>query len=375
MNKHYALIVKTGEAEIRALEQTNVEVLECLFPIIELTRGRKLPSRKDSLKPTEQYPFDNRLQKIKEIFRGKEVCLDITSDESLMNLKINSLYNPNNGYENWINFLIDLKAENIFKEIIPCIIINSEDDQLEENLLLQVKSLKNHFSSIIYRSNIFDENCYIDLELLKDELQDVNLFIVIDSEYVVQAAQHAYSLKVEARIANLQKIINQSAKFIISATSFPNNISEIGNDSNDSFRLCEVEIFNHIMLSFNSPKHNDIIYSDYGSINPVRNDTISMARGWIPRIDVPLPNEIFYFRQRRPKGVSQYSTTYNAVARTVVNSSKFPRMLSENWGIQQIVNCSNGDSPASNPAFWISVRMCIHIEQQVRRLNLLDDIL
>jgi len=372
MNKHYALIVKTGEAEIKALEQTNIKVLDCLFPIIELTRGRKLPLSKDSLKPAEQYPFDNRLQKIKDIFRGRDVCFDITSDESLMNMKIESFYNPHNGYENWINFLVGLKGENIFKEIIPSIIINSDDKQLEDNLLLQVRSLKKDFSSIIFRSNIFDDNCYSDLELLKEELKGISFLIVIDSEYVVQAAQHAYSEKIAARISNMQKIIDQSTKFIISATSFPNNISEIGNDSNDSFRLCEVEIFNYIKTVTNIINKQGIIYSDYGSINPVRNDNISMARGWIPRIDVPLPNEIFYFRQRRPKGVSQYSGTYNSVARTVVNSRKFPNTLFENWGIQQIINCSNGDSPASNPAFWISVRMCIHIEQQVRRLNLLN---
>ena len=30
----------------------------------------------------------------------------------------------------------------------------------------------------------------------------------------------------------------------------------------------------------------NVIYGDYASINPTRNDTITMARGWIPRIDV-----------------------------------------------------------------------------------------
>jgi hypothetical protein len=97
-----------------------------------------------------------------------------------------------------------------------------------------------------------------------------------------------------------------------------------------------------------------------------------MARGWIPRIDTPLPEEIYYYRQRRPKGTSEYSATYNEVARKVINDPRFPISLTDNWGIQQITNCAEGDSPASNPSFWISVRMNIHLEQQVRRLNLLD---
>lgn len=368
MDKKYALVLKTAEAEIKALENTNEKVLDCIFPIIELTRGRKLPVRKGNPTPEELYPFNNRLQKIKDVFCKKVVCFDLTSDDSLMSNQISSLYNPSNGYENWVNFLVNLKNEDIFKEIMPSVILNVEDIEFEKNLLLQVQSLKRNFSTLVYRNVIIDENCYQDFELLKTELLNTKLIVIIDSEYVVQAAQHVYEEKIYARVTNLQKVLKQDTKYVISSTSFPNNISEIGNDSSDTFKLCEVDIFKFL----ENKNTKNIIYSDYGSINPKRNDAIVMARGWIPRIDVPLSNEIFYYRQRRPKGISQYSDTYNIVAKQVTRDSRFPSSLDFNWGILQILNCSNGDSPASNPAFWISVRMCIHIEQQVRRLKLLD---
>lgn len=364
MNKKYTLILKTGEAEIRALENTTDKIKDKILPVIELTRGRKLSTRKDQETPAEQYPFDSRFQKIKEIFRNKEVCIDLTSDDALMNNKIATFYNPKNGYENWVNFLIQLKEENIFQTIIPSVIISAEDENFDDNLLKQVIELKKHFSNLLYRNDIVDENCYSDLELLNEELKDINLYVIIDCEYVVQAAQHLYSEKAKARVLNLMKLLNPNTTFIVSSTSFPNNISEIGNDVKDTFKLCEVDIFNDFKAV---PSLSNIHYSDYGSINPKRNDNVVMARGWIPRIDVPLQTEIYYYRQRRPKGVSQYSSTYNDVARAVVSDSRFPEELSDNWGILQIINCANGDSPASRPAFWISVRMCIHLEQQVKR--------
>lgn len=92
-----------------------------------------------------------------------------------------------------------------------------------------------------------------------------------------------------------------------------------------------------------------------------------MARGWIPRIDVPLPNEIFYYKQRRPKGVSAYASTYIQVAQSVCFDQRFPSDL-DIWGIEQIKTCAAGGTPSASPSFWISVRMNIHIAQQVKRI-------
>jgi hypothetical protein len=86
---------------------------------------------------------------------------------------------------------------------------------------------------------------------------------------------------------------------------------------------------------------------------------------------VPLEEEVFYHRLRRPKNVTAYAETYSAVADLVVKDSRFPHYLSANWGVNQIMKCTEGTSPSSQPNFWISVRMCIHIETQLRRLKLL----
>ena len=76
-------------------------------------------------------------------------------------------------------------------------------------------------------------------------------------------------------------------------------------------------------------EHNNVTYADYASINPIRNDTVTMAGGWIPRIDVPLDKIVYYYKERRPKGVTAYASTYTQVARAVCSDDRFPYGLSE----------------------------------------------
>lgn len=113
MGKYY-IIVKTGEAEIRALENLPKESISNIIPIIELTRGRKITKNN-----TATYPFDKRLDKIKKVFAGHDVCIDVTSDISLSSPETRAFFNPKNGYENWVTFLLKLKEENVFSSIIP----------------------------------------------------------------------------------------------------------------------------------------------------------------------------------------------------------------------------------------------------------------
>lgn len=358
MDSKYWTIVKTGEAEIRALENIPKEVLSKTLPLIEITRGRKITKGK-----TEMYPFEKRLSKLKEIYHGQTVAIDVTSEESLSSPEVDYLYMPESGYKNWIDFLLQLKDENIFTEIIPTILFNFDDIDFERNIVQQIHSLKSNFKTILYRSSIADENCYEDIEFIGKEIDDNNLKIIIDCGYVPQASYKNVSNKCIARISNIKKMVASKYEYIIASTSFPNNVSDLGDSDSDTFSISEINMYNEILST-----HNDVIYADYASINPIRNDTIRMARGWIPRIDVPLKDVIYYYKKRRPKGIRAYASTYTQVARLARSDYRFPHNLSENWGIAQILSCAEGGAPSASPSFWISVRMNIHITQQVQRI-------
>lgn len=358
MDSKYWIIVKTGEAEIRALENISTNILSKTLPLIEITRGRKVT--KDNV---ETYPFEKRLSRIKEIFKGQTIAIDVTSEEALSSFETDCLYSPENGYKNWIDFLLQLKNENIFKEIIPTVLFNFEDENFEENIEQQIQSLQNNFESVLYRSDISDDNCYEDIELIHNKITNKTLHIVIDCGYIPQASYKNVAEKCTARINNIKQIAEDSScNYIVASTSFPNNVRDLGDVNTDTFSISEIEMFNVIS------EHNNITYADYASINPIRNDSIKMARGWIPRIDVPLEKTVYYYKARRPKGITAYASTYNKVARTVCSDDRFPYDLSGNWGIAQILACAHGASPSASPSFWISVRMNIHIEQQVKRI-------
>lgn len=370
MDKYY-LVVKTADAEMKALENTDSSVMNCLVPIIELTRGRKLPSKeKDSEKrKTEKarYPYEKRLEKLYNIFNGRDVIFDLTSDESLSSDEIKELFIPDEGYKNWVNLLDTIRLSGTFKSITPCIVLNADDDKIDENMAEEVEALTAMFDSIAYRSDIYDDNCYDDIEIIKEHLNGKKLFVIVDCSYVVQASILDFVNKVKARVVNLKRVVPEGTTIIVSATSFPRNITDIGNDFHDSFKLSEVEIATQL-----KGEGIEVEYSDYGSINPIRNDNVVMAHGWVPRIDVPLQDSVFYFRERRPGKSTDYAPQYSKVARYVMADRDFPSDLDDNWGVQQIRNSAAGGKPGSSPSFWIAVRMNIHIAQQVKRLALLE---
>lgn len=363
----YYLIVKTADAEMKAMENTSSEVMGRLTPVIELTRGRKLPSKeKDPEKKKleiPRYPYEKRLERVCNIFKGKSVVFDLTSDESLSSIEITELYTPDGGYGKWLELLKKLKDGGYFKELTPCVILSAQDEDLDANMAKEVEQMTAMFDSIAYRSDIFDDNCYDDIEVIKSHLNGKRLVVIVDCSYVVQASIADYVEKVKARVANLRKIVPEGATIVVSSTSFPRNISDLGDDFHDSFKLSEVEVANRL-----EQQGVEVVYSDYGSINPIRNDTVVMAHGWIPRIDVPLKESVFYYRERRPSGKRDYPPQYTKVAKYVIADKDFPTDMNENWGIKQIRKSATGGKPGSAPSFWIAVRMCIHVEQQVRRL-------
>lgn len=358
MDRNYVLIVRTGAAEIKAVENLNDAVFDDVLPLIELTRGRK-----KTIENSVSYPFESRLGKLAAKLRGKQVAFDVTSDEELSCTETDRFYNYANGYEYWVEFLQSLKQECIFSEIVPTLITNYEDEHFEENYRKEIQALLEEFGVILYRCSIDNEDCYEDLDIIQKELGNKKMYILIDCGYMAQAMQNNVAEKCKVRIQNIHNLLSCNYDIIICGTSFPNNISDIGNDASDTFRISEVDVFESCY-----GVDDTVVYGDYGSINPKRNDGIIMARGWIPRIDVPLVNSIFYYRQRRPKGESKYSSTYQEVAKRVLKDQRFPYML-DTWGTSMIKQCAKVVVPSSSPSFWISVRMNIHVMQQLRRLK------
>ncbi len=373
MEKKYAVVIKTGEAELRAVDNLPQKTLSDFLPIVELTRGRKIKEKDDVEKAqniksgVERYPSDRRIERIKSIFVNQTICIDLTADKPLSNNLIDGLFDSTDGYQKWITFLLELKNNSEIKEIIPCIIMNVEDPDFEENLKKQVTALCENFNSIAYRNYLNDDYCYDDIEFIKAAMSsNTNFIYILDSGYIVPASHKTFLEKIDYRLSEMSKQLPPNTKSIICGTSFPKQVSEIGHDYTDSFKLVEKVIFDEL-----KDKHDGIIYGDYGTINPVRNDDVVMARGWIPRIDIPIKDEVYYYRLRRPKGTTKYTPTYIEVSKLAKSDARFPSSLKSNWGVEEVERCAGGKPSSSSPSFWISVRMNIHIQQQVENIKTL----
>lgn len=353
----YALLIKTGESELRALD--NISSKRGILPIVELTRGRI--TRNDRIGLVEK-----KTKRISEIFSNRTIIMDLTSERSLSSSEIEQLHVSDNGYENWINFLKKLKDDSDLENIYPALLLDPDKHNFEENFNLEVANIVKSFDGFAYRCDIQEDSYMDDVNMIKMHLPtgtSTKFYFIVDCSHIRSTDIDLSVSKSHLIIKEVQESI-PNAKFIVTATSFPDT-SSIGAEDHSRLKLHEVRLHEKIQEAC-GPK--SIMYGDYGSINPIRNDNVMMRNGWRPRIDTPLAEEIFYYR--RKKG-SSYSDTYSLVARDAVKNAMFPSDLEYNWGVNQILNASEGAAPGASPSFWISVRMNIHIEQQQKRLGII----
>ena len=228
MKNKYGLLFKTGDSEIRALR--NFSNKKGIFPIIELTRGRK--TKKDTIGDIQK-----RIDQLAECFGNMDIILDLTTEPALSSTQIDMFYIPDNGYKNWINFLIEIKEKDIFKDIYPSILLNVDDDYFEDNLEKQVSSILKKFSGISYRCNIEDEGYSDDIDIISKSISsDKKFFFIIDCSYI--RASELSSCKEQA-VRIIEDVYNKipHVNFILASTSFPD---KIGEDDSSTLHLANI---------------------------------------------------------------------------------------------------------------------------------------
>lgn len=400
MVSNYYLLFKTAQAEFRAWDNLYEDAKKTVKPIIELTRGRKKPRSEKNWEGTNEdlnkdlwpitegiFEFYSSVEKTVQSFKEcDEVVIDLTREETLTCYEINEISKSHNGYVAWLNFLSGLKNQGL--NLIPTLIINPDDNEDSEtyirNIQTQFQNLASSYNCIVYRTAILvDPDFIYDLTLLKDHInsytENGNKFkVVLDHEYIRNGMGILHALRTKKIIEDIHLLLPK-AEIVILSTSFPSTVTE---PSHDSFPIEEQYLYEELKGLVS----NDITleYGDYGSINPVRND-VTGARGWVPRIDYPTDmNRTICYREKRnkigekinPKSgkkspiFDEYGPHYVSIAENMAFDSDF-KEIENSWGTKQILETSEGRISGKAPSFWISVRMEIHILQQLARLNLL----
>ena len=349
----YAPIVKTGDAEMRGLGNLTDEDKDGITPIFELTR-----SRKSSRIP--QGDISKRLAKLKDVFGDRHFILDLTSDRNSINEQIEKLLDNRNGYSNWIDFLVLLK--NDFSKLVPTIQITDKEVKTEEEVYNRVKAqvelLDKHFAEVVYRFPLEHEYYKIDLGHITKKISIDKLICMIDAGFITQNKSGIYITKAKSIIANIKKY--GVKRIIVSATSFPSYPTQFGNDKEGEINLEECLFYN----GAKEDKTNvNFIYGDYATIYPKRSDQAG-GNGWVPRIDMPTEDALFYYRSRKSKQELTFVNAYARVAKLVVGDQRYNKInkkIKDCWGIGQIELAAEGAPEGLSPSFWISVRMNIHM--------------
>jgi len=378
MVSKYFLLFKTGQAELRCWQNFSHEHKKDITPIIELTRGRKIPrAGKDIAK--EDWPFSRgifnyqkNIDAVTKLFSDNtEVVLDITKEPSLLCAELDEIADSYDGYARWRKFCLERRGDGLLN-LIPTLIINPSDNENVEdyknNVQKQLDDFMNTFRTVAYRALVLQDTEFLyDIILLKDRINfhihnGRRFILILDHEFILTGTGMLHALRTIQIIQNIKKLV-PLIEIVILATSFPSSVTELGGEEEGAFRAEEAYLYDEIMRQINNNK--DIYYGDYGSINPIRND-LTFSRGWRPRIDFPTKDRrFFYYRERRDSFT--YAEHYISVASKIIHDSRFDKDL-QSWGVAQILDAASGHVPSSAPSFWISVRMEMFLQRQVTRL-------
>ena len=385
----YYLLLKTATPEFRAWRNLDPRFKNRISVIVELTRGRKNfgldknLKREDLLRMEGVYGFDKILEQFQSEFsKCAQVTLDLTRESSLLCFEINALANPDGGYRTWVDFVRQQKR--CIHGIVPTILVNPRADDTAEqyaaDLASQFEAFAGDYDEIAYRASaFFDPEFETDLWVLSDRISDYikagkRFRIELDHEFVRPSSGVLHAPR-SAKLVERLHATYPVSEIVVLASSFPKDVDEFGEGDCAALRQEEVMLFEEI--SRLASGHPPLVYGDYGSINPVRK--IESPGGWRPRIDFPTSRtETYYisdmeedqiFVRGRRAVYRSYAERYGSVARSVANDDRFEE-LTDSWGVKQILKAANGQEARGFPSFWTSVRMEIHIIQQLRRLGL-----
>lgn len=373
----YHLLFKSAAAEMRAWRQLSEMRKPKVSVIYEITRGRKKPNKDINVKP--EYNLQANFSFIKKEMLSCCICVvDITREPKLTSPELMAISSSHNGYETWVQNIENLHSVN--DKVRPTLIVNPSIEETPDeyiyNITRQFDLFAQKYDLIAYRlSALHDADFEYDLEILKDK---INLYISkentfqieLDYEYIRPSTGALHAVNAASLIALIKDIIPNS-NIVILGTSFPKNVTDIGNDDTDIFSIEEIILHNEV----NRIQNYSVEYGDYGSINPVRNDDAPPVGVHLrARVDYPTSdNKIFYHRvaptlspDKQHLMVSR-SSMYAEAAQKVRSDIAYSQIV-DSWGTKMVEQAASSLPAGAAPSYWISVRMEAHICRQVDRL-------
>ena len=348
-NKKYFPTLKTTVAEMRCLKNLSESVKDGITPVFELTKSRKTKNDKDG----DVY---KRIKEVVEIFGDRSFVLDITNEDTLSNPQIESFFDD---FSNWVDFIKEI-SEVYSCNVIPTILLfedSTKDEILELYHALKVVSgsgkvcLKIDMPSFYNNSN--SETLGYLLEISSEMKDDI---IIINTGFI----DSNNSGEMYAKLKNCQDVLhrmsNHNNSIVFTVSTFPKSMLESASrekefENQDHKKFGKVSFKSWMVYEAIRRSFSFIHYGDYACIHPHRNE--AKAYKWVPRIDYPLADKIFYYRT---------GAGYAACAKEILNN--FKEISGDDidcWGRDEVFSAANGAPRGLSPSYWISVRSNIHV--------------
>ena len=349
----YYPVLRTREAEMRGFQNLSEKDKSSIIPLF-------------TLHPWPRGDFLTSIDIVKNNI-GNNLCFldlpeyDEVKKKSEENPSIleqyNNLISPENSFQNWINILKP------HENVIP--IIQTRNATINQTSK-QVKEFLKYKSLIGFRiKSSQDVTKFISAISQLEENID-NIIIFVDEGFISRATLES---KIQHSIHIINEITNEFKNPIICllSTSFPiSPISEIQNKDDGEIEILEYELFSQVGFNY-----SDILYGDYASIHAQVYDEQRFNGMAAPRIDYPL---IYSWDIRRNKHAENRALGYQYIAESLIKD--YSNIVDSScWGEQKIAEAAKGNVFGKSPSQWISVRVNIHLKNQIlSSYSLLDEI-
>ncbi len=347
----YFPVLKTKDAELRAISAIDLSYRKDILPTYEITKSRI--TKKNSIGDIVK-----RLEQIKNIQGKLPYILDVTTDSKQKNSQIESILSPINGYESWKSWL----ELNCGEQIVPMIHVNFELDEDLSEAKAFVASVTAKYERMALRlpADLEDDEYEGIVTDIVSALSDTRLYILLDEGCIRGRAKSSLApvtsnyQRAFNKISSLPAAVKWLEKIVCVAGSFPYQVSAEGKDDEGNFEIYEHSLY--LSLKHNRPM---LQFGDYASINVKQ---IEMRGGtFVPRIDFCTSTRFYYYRKRRDVG------SYVWCAKQVVKSPDY--VSNGSWGDSEISSAADGSPSGISPSFWISVRACNYMIRRVKELR------
>ncbi|MFT0876610.1 hypothetical protein VRZ08_08595 [Rhodopseudomonas sp. G2_2311] len=327
---NYFPTIRSRQAELKGYQHLRTSTKQRIRPLVSLGKLGQL----------------DQPERILETIRntiGGEGFVDLNSNPGQQCSGFDALRDPAGNYAAWRNLFTG------DKQLTPAALLR--DNVAERPFVRQVLQIENDHQVVAIRAKRPAQ----DLPLLQAALSAVddvnNVMIVLDFGYV----RPSFAIKEQEalRVISALRTIDESARIVVMASSFPKAVSAFG-DQRGTLEILERDF--HARIGGDEVA----IYGDHAAIYPEPFEP-SISR-FVPRIDYCLEGAWLYERRRTDNG------GYVACADSIVTSPDWDEAFCDMaWGasiIRQTADACTTPAGFRAPSNWIAARVNMHIERQ-----------